>query len=289
MTISRKVSAIVLAITGVIFLNVSMAHSQLDVRENDIQAEDAVQRCMQWFAGRKFSLDIGDYPDFSIKEISGGYCIDGVIGDNSHLKALSLIEKKGRTNPIFVIRSPGGDVLASMKIAEAIMQLDSTVVAVDVCASSCANYLMLAGKRRVVYEDALLLFHGSSRYRDVRRILEFNGAAVSDYVGSSDSVVLRSAKEAFSVIDRQEKILLRAGVKSYFFYWMETFYRMTDEERREYCPVDSTLILFSPDILKKFDYNFLGYFGPISQEEVDAVYSGQGRRHKICFWDRDVL
>ncbi len=63
-----------------------------------------------------------------------------------------------------VVNSGGGDVEESLKIAELIHARGLGIVVDGVCASSCANYLFVAAKDKVVLPNSLLSFHGSSSF-----------------------------------------------------------------------------------------------------------------------------
>lgn len=59
-----------------------------------------------------------------------------------------------------VISGPGGEIGSAMSMAEKLDDLHPTVVVGDICASSCAQFLFLAGNRKVVLKEGILAFHG---------------------------------------------------------------------------------------------------------------------------------
>lgn len=60
-----------------------------------------------------------------------------------------------------VIGSPGGDVDAALDIAEIVFQRGMHVEVQVICASSCANYIFPAGKRKTITPGAIVGWHGN--------------------------------------------------------------------------------------------------------------------------------
>jgi hypothetical protein len=60
----------------------------------------------------------------------------------------------------FVIGSLGGELRPALAIAHEIERLGADVVVGDVCASSCAQFLFMAGRNKYVLSNGKLLFHG---------------------------------------------------------------------------------------------------------------------------------
>jgi hypothetical protein len=59
------------------------------------------------------------------------------------------------------IDSVGGDVEAGMNLGELVLERGLDVRVPEVCVSSCANYVFLAGVRKTIAPGALVLWHGS--------------------------------------------------------------------------------------------------------------------------------
>src|SRR5205085_761295 len=58
---------------------------------------------------------------------------------------------------LFVVRSPGGDDIAStIALAKVLRERRAVVVVYDQCLSSCANYLLIASARSYVLKGALV-------------------------------------------------------------------------------------------------------------------------------------
>lgn len=63
------------------------------------------------------------------------------------------------------IRSKGGDVIAAIQLANWIAENAIDVEVLEVCASSCANYIFPAGRTKTIREGAILIWHGGAFQR----------------------------------------------------------------------------------------------------------------------------
>jgi hypothetical protein len=88
-------------------------------------------------------------------------CFDGVIQPDLDT---SLSEKLNR-NGLFVVRSPGGDPIVAMKLADQLRQQEAIVVVYDYCMSACANFLLIAASETYVLRDTIVGWHLSSVVR----------------------------------------------------------------------------------------------------------------------------
>lgn len=70
------------------------------------------------------------------------------------------------------IHSPGGNILAGMALGEWVHRHGMDVEALELCFSSCANYVFPAGKRKILGPHTLLGWHGGATQK-----------ASVDYVG----------------------------------------------------------------------------------------------------------
>jgi hypothetical protein len=61
---------------------------------------------------------------------------------------------------VLVVRSSGGAVAGWLDFVEAFDDRPRLVIVDGLCASSCANYAFAAGRRRIVGEDSLVIWHG---------------------------------------------------------------------------------------------------------------------------------
>lgn len=77
-----------------------------------------------------------------------------------------------------LIDSPGGDVLAALALAHWIVRPGLSVEATGLCASSGANYVFPAGRRKRLGDGGLLIWHGGAYQADFERFAVGHEAAV---------------------------------------------------------------------------------------------------------------
>lgn len=87
-----------------------------------------------------------------------------------------------------VLSSDGGQLRPAIDIASEIEKLNASVVVGERCASSCAQFLFLAGKDKILLKGGLLLFHGGPVPDDTIAAMSIPDAAKQH---------LRSEQEAF--------------------------------------------------------------------------------------------
>jgi len=61
-----------------------------------------------------------------------------------------------------VITSKGGEIDAGLELGNWVISNNLDVEVVNFCASSCANYVFTAGKRKYLHKDSMLVWHGSA-------------------------------------------------------------------------------------------------------------------------------
>lgn len=71
-----------------------------------------------------------------------------------------------------VMFSPGGDVEAGIELGTWVKARGLDVTVRTLCMSSCANYVFVAGKRKIVEPGALVIWHGSMEEKWVRDFQE---------------------------------------------------------------------------------------------------------------------
>ena len=72
--------------------------------------------------------------------------------------------------PSVVISSPGGDAVESLIIARQIRRRKASVVVDGYCLSACAQYIFVAGVKKVIRPNAIVGFHGTptSMYQNLK-------------------------------------------------------------------------------------------------------------------------
>lgn len=98
------------------------------------------------------------FPRAEIKKInSNAIYFEGYIQDGDDRKLTNLMDRSVKK---LIIKSYGGEVTASIKLALLIHENNLSIKVEDVCASSCANYVFLAGKQKLVPRGSFVGFHG---------------------------------------------------------------------------------------------------------------------------------
>lgn len=155
-------------------------------------------------------------------------CYDGEL-DAEHGR--QLIEwLLAHPHSTLVIRSPGGPVTAGLPIGKAILASRAAVAAFQVCASSCANYVFGASRRRVILRDTLVLFHGGvspniieRAEQQVRKQLSA-GKFAEKVIGQAVRSVRMQLEQQ---LNEQRQLLTEAGVDAEF---LERFDALSDND-----------------------------------------------------------
>lgn len=119
--------------------------------------------------------------------------ITGVITPNVAEKFTALLSKDIKT---ISISSEGGVTEAALDMAEEIQRRKLDIKVVDICISSCANYLFVAGAKREVLPHAVVAWHGGHSFKPFRPSL--------------DSATRLAEKERLLL--REQLLYARAGV-----------------------------------------------------------------------------
>jgi len=97
-------------------------------------------------------------PDLS--EATSTITLRGVIDDNM---VASFKSQLTDSTKVVAISSAGGKNKDALELAELVSQRGLTVEVKDICASSCAHLIFIAGHRRVVDSGAIVVFHNTVR------------------------------------------------------------------------------------------------------------------------------
>lgn len=215
-----------------------------------------------------------------------GLCFRGDTTDANAAAFIEAVAGTGVDEPlVIVVDSGGGEINAAMAMAEAIVPRRTTVIAQRQCMSSCANYLFLAGDRRVVAPGTLLVYHGG-----IFREPESHWAALRDEwrqrmnAADLEASMAASREYADSSLRRQDAFLRSVNVDPNLFEWMQSLNALTPEERAARCPVpNAPLIVFSDAILAEKGIVIADNRGPQSDEALaEELGTSAGM---ACYWD----
>jgi hypothetical protein len=91
-----------------------------------------------------------------------------------------LIHSSATNKTLVVTESGGGSWESALALGILIHQHGWNVEVVDLCASSCANFIFPAGKEKYLHDKALLLFHGGPHQENLlAKSIEVERAAMS--------------------------------------------------------------------------------------------------------------
>lgn len=254
------------------------------------QQNAVVDVCTDWFSKRAWDGPV------EVQTIAGGLCFNGAIAAGDDKKLTDALTAFKPEEPfVVVLRSGGGDGAAGMAMGEALTGRPVTTVASQICGSACANFLLPAGRRKVVLKGTLLLFHGSVNMDHLNLMAEQTRTQITalaaqnpDLAKESEEqigiVVEQSRVQLAGMVARQEALLEKQDISPSLFRWMDLFNHMTPVERAGHCPTTPHMITYPPQLLAQFGYKIDAYDGALSQAEVDAAAVEQKLGKPMCYW-----
>lgn len=125
-----------------------------------------------------------------------------------------LLEFENGEPRLLKINSGGGHIWGAIEIGEKIAQLNMDVEVEELCASSCANYIFTAGKRKKINEGAVVIWHGDGQQQD-KREYGFCKKAKSRYSGYVKELTSEGVEEGLKTIALEKNFYNKIGVSSY--------------------------------------------------------------------------
>ncbi len=103
-----------------------------------------------------------------------------------------------------ILDSQGGDVDAALKLAEVLHARSMSVYVRKLCASSCANYLFLAGRSKVIGAGAVVGWHGSPASEHIDGLESLSAAQRRDFEKMRRALIARERRFLAEVrVDRR--------------------------------------------------------------------------------------
>ena len=236
--------------------------------------------CRAWMKPLDFNAEM------TVTTVDGGLCVNGMMDRGTEGPFLAAVKRLAGKPFVIVVRSGGGAAEASLPMGEAVQAQTATVIADGLCASSCADFILPAGKRRVVMPQTLLLYHGGVTLEALNAVApQVEALAKKDPHVDVDHVMEQDRQQINGEITQQEALLVKEGISPSLFRWMDLINHMTPAEQDAHCPANSDIIAYPPEVLARFGLTFDSYGGPRSQAEVDAIVRQDGRHNThICYW-----
>jgi len=168
--------------------------------------------CRAWMK----PLDIN--AEMTVTTVDGGICASGMMDRGTEGPFLAAVKRFDHKALVIVVRSGGGAAEASLPMGEAVQAQTATVIADVLCASSCADFILPAGKRRVVSEDTLLLYHGGVTLEALNAAApQVEALARRDPRVNFDHLMEQNRQQLNAEIAQQESLLVREGVSPVLF------------------------------------------------------------------------
>ncbi|MDE1465792.1 hypothetical protein [Spartinivicinus poritis] len=106
----------------------------------------------------------------------------GYLSAEANEKVYKLFNQAKIKPSWFTIKSKGGNVSLGLDLAEWIYKNRLNVKVVDYCFSSCANYILPAGKQLVLEKTAIFGYHGSANSKD--NDIDKNFSDLDEYINT---------------------------------------------------------------------------------------------------------
>lgn len=119
--------------------------------------------------------------------------VDGFIGLQTAEKMKNLLNPKMRR---LIVRSEGGVTKTALLMAELIQDNHLDVTVRDYCVSSCANYLFVAGNKKVVERNSFVAWHGGHSHTPF----------------TADIADAKALSAQLELLRREQRLYTRAGV-----------------------------------------------------------------------------
>lgn len=240
-----------------------------------------VESCAAWADGRETEATSAVH-----RVDDHGLCFFGSTTDQNSAAFVEAVAGIDPEKPlVVVVRSGGGEINAAMAMGEALVPRETTVMVHDLCASSCANYLFLAGDRRVILPGALLLYHGGIFEQSEEHWVALREEWSQRMNPRDLEASLKSSRDyETNSLARQAAFLENVDVDPDLFDWMQGLNALTQEEWLAKCPVpDASMMVFSDAILAERGIAVHRSDGPRSDAELAAELGKSAGM--ACYWD----
>lgn len=242
----------------------------------DINNKQGVDYCHIWFSGHHDAFLEGEVHIIASNTI----CFDGNLSTNSAEKLVQAIKSLDPDKSVtLIVRSIGGDAVASLSVGSLLASRNSTVFVDTLCASSCANYIFLMAKKRIIGPSAIVGFHGGLSPRLIDRGI----TAMKSFLktNESDTRVQEETQRLTYAYNSQVRILKGLGIRDGFIEWYDI---IPSHEYDKYCPERKEMIVFSPYNLMQWGIEVERNDGPKNAADLIAATTKLHAPELACFW-----
>ena len=99
-------------------------------------------------------------PETHVFLVAGELNYVGPLSAEANARAFALFDAQETKPTLLSIRSPGGNTDVGMELGSWVRQKGLTVKVLEVCFSSCANYVFTAAEKKIVSNFAVVGYHG---------------------------------------------------------------------------------------------------------------------------------
>ncbi|MGY6087187.1 ATP-dependent Clp protease proteolytic subunit [Stenotrophomonas sp. SM006] len=113
---------------------------------------------------------------------SNALCVKGYIDydlADQFMTRVKNAESIGLSIDLVLIESQGGELRPAIRIAKKIEELHASVAVGGMCASSCAQFVFMAGRQKLLLRQSHLLFHGGPVSEQQIKRMNLSASAVS--------------------------------------------------------------------------------------------------------------
>jgi hypothetical protein len=127
--------------------------------------------------------------------------LSGLLTPESVDAFIANFDAPGGPPPWIIVDSRGGDVVAALRLAEVMHKAGTSIYVDEICASSCANYLFLAARDKVIAPGALVGWHGSPASERIQGLQSLPAADLLEF-----------EKARLAMVERERRLLQDLGV-----------------------------------------------------------------------------
>lgn len=178
-----------------------------------------------------------------------------------------------------VVSSTGGDIGAAIELGKWVWSRGLDVEVYVLCQSACANYVFPAGNKKIIGENALVLWHGSIEQKNLREELASYQTQLIQYLHEPKSVSASQVEQLKSNRLQIESMIRLKELQARFFDQLEVnefITRLGQEPIR----VESDSWTTTVKVMEKFgiknveapkDYGSISYINKI---KTSGIYCG---------------
>lgn len=200
------------------------------------------------FSAPAFSSDIK-----SIEPDESTLTLKGEINKNLFDYYKSKISKKIKK---VVVTSLGGDIKYGIYIGNDIFDRKLDVIVRDYCLSSCANYIFLAGKNKIIENNSIVGFHGTSFSllggEEIKKII-LNSKG--DFIKTKDILQIKNHKKYNNEIYKDNisdlEFFERVAARKNILFDFSGTIHIEEDKYENKPPYDDIAIWPSSELLKK--------------------------------------